>query len=117
MAVGGVAYAIHAPHYGIERSVVANGVVGTIEVIVDSSGDTNDRHVKLTGKHLGTCECAITTNHHKCIDAMLAHVVIGLLATLRSQKFFAACGTQNCAATMYDIRHILGMEVDDFILY
>ena len=74
---GSVAYFIHALHDGVECSVVSNGFVGAIEVVIDSAGQTDNGEIELSGKYTGTGERTVTANHHEGIDTLFFKSLIG----------------------------------------
>ena len=110
MGGGSVANAVHAPHDGVERGVVADGVVGAVEVVVDGARKTDNREVEIAGKLACSCERAIATNHHQCVDTVALNHLVGTLASFDGGKFLASCGFENGATLLNDIRHILGFE-------
>ena len=54
VAACGIADAVHAPHDGVQCRVIADGVVGACQVVVDSARQSHDGKIKFAGKQAGT---------------------------------------------------------------
>ena len=102
-------------HNGIESRVITDSCVGTVEVIVNGTRQTDNGHIEFLGKNAGASERAVAANHHERVDFVAAHVVISELSSLGSLEFGATCRFQDSASHLNDIRYILGFEFHDFI--
>ena len=77
VAAGRVADAVHTPHDGIQCRVIADGVVGATQVIIDGARNSHNGEVKLAGKLPGAAQRAVTSDDYQRVDAVFLDVVIG----------------------------------------
>ncbi len=115
MAGGCVADFVDTLHDGVQRCVIAYGGIGAIKVVVDCTGQTDDWKIEFVGKYTGTGKRAVAAYHHQSVDAVTHQYVVGQLTAFGSGEFFTTGGLEYCAALLYDIGHILGAEVNNFV--
>ena len=108
---------IHCIYNCVQSSIVSNGRIGTIKIVVDSAGQTYNRDIKLLSKNSCSGKSSIPTNHDKRIDFFFLHILIGQLATFGSTKLSTACTFQNCATLLNNITYILGLKFCYFTGY
>ena len=108
---------IHSIYNCVQCSIVTNGRIGTIKIVVDSAGQTYNRDIKLLSKNSCSGKSSIPTNHDKRIDFFFLHILIGQLATFGSTKLSTACTFQNCATLLNNITYILGLKFCYFTGY
>ena len=112
---GRVADFVDTLHDGVQGRVIADGGVGAVEVVVDRAGKADDGEVKLVGKNACAGERTVAADDHEGVYLVAAQVVEGELASLGSLKLVTARGLQNRAASVDDVRDVLGFEFDDFV--
>ena len=113
MTGSGITNLIDALKDGVQCGVITNGRVGTIQVVVDGARQTDTRHIELLGKLQGTCQRAVTANHHQSVDAFFLHVFIGCLASLGSTELLAASSLQDRTSQLDDVTHVLTLEFNN----
>ena len=113
----GVADAVHTPHDGVQCRVIADGVVGTGQIVVDGARKAHDGEVKLAGKLAGAAQRAVAADHHQRVNAVFLDNLIGLLTSFNSPELLATRGLEDSAAVVHDAGNILGLQVNDLIFY
>ena len=88
--VGRITNFINAIQCRIHGRVVANGIIGAVEVVVDGAGRTHRRNTKFFLENHGSGEGAVATNGHQTLDAVVHQLVESLLPALLSHKFLTA---------------------------
>ena len=69
MARRGVTDFVDTLHDGVERGVVADGRVCPVEVVVDSSGESDNREIEFVGEDTCACERAVTSDDYEGVDS------------------------------------------------
>ena len=77
---------VHTFHNGVERSVIADGGVCAVKVIVDSPRKPDARYIEFLGKYLRSGQRTVSPDDDKGVDTVCKHVVIRFLAALRSHE-------------------------------
>ena len=106
-----VTYLVHGGDDGVEGGVVANGQVGTVEVIVDRPREANDGDVKLFGELPCARERAIASDDDQSINAVGAHRLVCQGTSFGSAELGATGGLEDCPPTLDDVAHVLGLKV------
>ena len=110
-----VANLVDTLHDGIQGCVVADSRIRAIEVIVDCSGQADDRNIKFISKNTCTCQRAVAADNNQCINAGCSHILVGLFATFFRAELGATCRLEYCASHLNNIRHVLCLKLYDFI--
>ena len=71
MALRRVTDTVHTLYDSVHGGVITDGVICTIEVIVDGTRKTDAANVKLASKVHRTRQRAITTNDYQCVNLFL----------------------------------------------
>ena len=74
----------------VHGSVITNSRVGTIEIIIDSSRQTNTTNVIFLCKLHCTSQRTITSNYNKSVNAISLNLLISLLLTLVCHELLTA---------------------------
>ena len=111
MGGGSVADLVDALHDGVERGVISDGRVGAVEVVVDGAGQAYAGQIELVGKNACSGERSVASDHHQGVDAVAFDIVIGQLTAFGCGEFRAACCLEDCAAELYDVADVLGLEI------
>ena len=117
MARSSVTNLIHAVHNGVERSVVAYGLIGAVEVVVDSARQTYDREVVFSGKDASTGERTVATDNHEGIDAFFLKIFVCQTASFFGFELSAASCLEDSTAELNDVRHILCLKLHNLVGY
>ena len=110
MRIGGIADAVHALHDGVHRGVVTDGRVGTVEVVVNGAGQTDDGEVELHAEVAGSRQRAVAADDHQRVYLLLLAGLVSLLHTLNGHKLLRAGRLQNGTAPAYNAADILGRK-------
>ena len=113
---GGVADFVDAFHDGVQGRVVSDGCVGSVEVVVDCSGEADDRDGEFVAEDAGAGEGAVAADYDEGVDFMAFHHVVGALAAFGSLEFLATGGFEDCSAALDDVGDILRGELFYFIV-
>lgn len=111
MALRSITDTVHALYDGIHRSIVTDGVVSAIEVIVDSTRQTDAADIKLTCEVHSTGERTVTTDYHQRIYFLFLDILESLLSALCCHEFLRTCSLQHRTAGTDDTAHVLCGEV------
>ncbi len=117
LGVSRIAYLVDGIDYRIERRIVTYRRVGAAEVVVDRTGQSDDRYIVLLGEDARTGQRSVAADDNQRIDACRTHVVIGRLAPLGRGELLAARRFQDRAALLYDIAHAARGKVLDLVIY
>ncbi len=115
MAGGGVADFVDAFHDGVQRRVVAYGCISPVEVVVDCAREADYGEVELVGENARARQGTVAADYYEGVDFVASDDVVGQLAAFRRLEFLAAGSLQDCAALLDYVRHVLRLEVNDFI--
>ena len=116
MTLGCVADAVHTVHDGIHGSVITDGGICAIEVVVDSARQSYTAHIVFPRKLHGTSERTISPYHHQSVDAMLLHIVIGFLSAFRCLEFLAPSCLENSSTRHDDTTYVLSGKGLNFVV-
>ena len=115
MARSRVADLVDTFHDRVQGCVVTDRGVRSVKVIIDSSGQTDDREIKLIGKNACAGQRSVTTDHDERVDLMAAQIIVGQLTAFRGLELGAACRLEDRATHLDDIGDILSLELHDLI--
>ena len=117
MALRRVAYAVHTLNDGVQRSVIANGRVGAIKVVVDGARQSDAANVIFLGKLHCARERTVAANHHQGADIVGHHIVVGFLAPFFRHECLAAGRFQDRTSRHDDSTDILGREIHNLVVH
>ncbi len=98
MALSRVAYAVDTLHDGVHRGVVSYCRVGTVQVVVDGSRQTDTADVVFRCEYLRSGERAVAAYDHKRVYLFLLHRLVGFEHAFGSGELLAAGRLQYCSA-------------------
>ena len=115
MTLGGVAQLIDGLDSGVHGRVVADGILTAGDIVVDGAGQTDTGNA-LVCQRTGTHEGAVAADDDQRVNAqfLTAGKALGL-AFLRLE-LQAACGIQNRAAAVDDLRHAADVHFIHFTI-
>ena len=90
MRVCGIVNLIHALHDGVERGVITDGVIGSVQVVVDSAGQSYYRDVVFGRQLLCAGQRSVTTYYYKGVNFVLLYGLVRLSAALNRKESLAA---------------------------
>ena len=102
--LGGVADAVDHFHGGIQSGVVANGVIGAGDVIVNGARHANGENA-LAGQVPRAAEGAVTADDNYAVDALFPADSRCLFHALGSIELRAAGSKQGRAAMLHNVGH------------
>ena len=116
MGSGGVPYLINGLHSRVDRGVKADGIFGAGDIQVNGSRhadgvDSQVRQLLRSGK--GT----VSSDDYQTVDAEFTAGSRRLLQTFLGAHLRAASCIQNGAAPLDGIGHILGGQINDFLIH
>ena len=101
MGLHGVAELVHALHGGVGSGVEADGIIGAVDVVVNSAGDAHHGYAEF-GQILRAAERAVAADRHQTLQTdELAGGVCLLLPLLRAE-FVTTGGIEHGAAAVDD---------------
>ena len=112
-----IAQLVDGLHDCIQGRIVTDCGIGAVEVVVDCSGQADDRDVVLRREDAGSGQRAVAADNNQCIDIFALHRFEGYFAALGSLELLAAGGFEDCASLLYYVADILCLERDDLIGY
>ena len=116
MALRGITDTVNTFNNGIHRCIITNRTIRAVEIIVDSSRQTNTTNVILFSKFHCTCQRAIATNHNQGINIFFHNIFISLGTSFNGRKVCRARRLQDSSPFTDNTAHILGRKVYDFII-
>ena len=114
--VGRVPNFVDAVQRRVHGRVVANRVIGTVQVVVYGAGRAHRGDAKLLLKNHGPGECAVAANGHQALNAVVHQLVESLLPAFLGHEFLAAGRFQNRAALLHRVRNRSRIEPHKFAL-
>ena len=90
-----VADLIDAVHDGVERRIVSDRGIRTVEVVVDGSRKSHAWDVILRGNDLGACKRAVSADDHEGVDSVGLYVLIRLCTAFLTHEVLAPRRTEN----------------------
>ena len=111
MALGGVAQLVDHLQCGIHGRIIANGVIGAGDIIVNGAGQTDHRDAAVC-QLTGTTVRAVTTNDHQSINAQLTALLCALILAFLGLELQAAGSVQNGAAGRNNVRHAAQVHLE-----
>ena len=107
----GVSETVDSLDGGVGRGVVADGVVGADDIVING-GRNADNADTLLGKLLEAAERAVAADADNAVESQkLARGSCALL-TLYGAELFASCRIEHCAATVYNVVDAVFVETD-----
>src|SRR5687767_15160413 len=85
---GGVSYFVNCINNCVQGGIETQSIGSTEYVVVYSAGNSDYRETKLFYKDRRTFESSVSTDNNQGIYAGLLEVLVSLLATFGSHKFF-----------------------------
>ena len=111
-----VANLVHSAHDGVQRRVVADGVVRAVEVVVNGAGQPYAGHVVFVRKLQRSRQRAVAADDDEGVDVVLPEVLVRLLPSLHRAELLAARRLQDGTSALDDVAHALGGEVADLVV-
>ena len=120
VALGGVAQLVDHLHGGVHGGVVADGVVGAGDVVVDGAGQADHRDAAV-GQLAGAAVGAVAADDHQRVDAQLTALGRALVLALLGLELQAAGGVQDGAAVLDDVGdaaqvHLVALAVQQAVV-
>lgn len=111
MALSGIANSINTLYDGIERRVITDRVVRTVEVVVNGTRQSDTAEIILCSKLHRTRQRTIAADDDQRVDTMLLDVLIGFITPLFGHERLRACRLEDCTSPADDATDILGGEI------
>ena len=102
-------------HDRVQRRVVADCDIRPIQIVVNRTGKSDNRHIEFIGKDTRSRQRTVASDHHERVDTMLHQLVMRLLTSFRGFELHATGRFQDRTATLYDIADILSLKFFYFI--
>ena len=116
MRVCRVAYLVDAVHDGVERRVVSDGIVRSIQVIVNCARQPDTWDIILRGDDLRPRKGTVPSDDYKRIDTVCLYVFIRLGTSFLIHEILAAGRTQDCAAAVDDAADAFRCKILYFVI-
>ena len=110
MAVCRVANFVNALNHRIAGRVVANGVVGAKQVVVDGPRNSDNGNRVFLKKFVGAGKGSVSANHHEAFNALCTKVGGGFGAAFRAAKGMASGGFQHGSALRKNVAHAFAVK-------
>jgi len=108
---------IHGFNHGVQCSIISNGIVGAINVIIDGSRDPHKGNIIiLITKHSCSCQWPITSYDYYSINLSSFEILIGKLASFGFHKLLAPGSLQDGSAPCQYITHTVGFHLNKIIM-
>ena len=104
VALGGVAQLVDHFQRGVHGSIVADGVIGAADIVINGAGQADHGDAAVC-QRAGTAVGAIAADNDQRINAQLAALFSALILTFLGLELQAACRIQNGAASRDDVRN------------
>ena len=102
MAGTGVTEFVHTFDDGVESRVVTDGGVRAPEVVVNRTGDADNRDVILLREQACAGKRAIAADDDKGVNLLFFEGLVGSFASLGSLELLAACGFEDRTSALDD---------------
>ena len=112
MGVGRIPDLIYRLHGCIHRRIEANGKIGPIQIVIDGSGNTQNRNIRIFFRKQGSAPVKVPLPPMAIegVDIVVYQVLVGLFAAFRGHKTLAAGSFQNSAAAVDNITDVVRFE-------
>ena len=117
MAGTGVTEFVHTINDSIERRVVTDGGVRAPEVVVNRTGDADNRDIILLREQASASKRAITADDDQGINLLFLNGIVGTLTPFGSLELLAASGFENRTSALDNTAHILGSKLLYFVVH
>ena len=107
-----VTQAVDRLHGGVGGGIVADGVVGADDVVVDRRRNAHHAHALLAQLHK-TAERAVAADGDDAVQPQQLTGGGSLLLTLQRAELLAARGVEHRAAAVDDVRDALGVQLNE----
>ncbi len=104
MTGGGVPDAVDRVQGDVRRGVIANSVVGTVDIVVDGAGEADDREAVFLPQVMRSVEGAVAPNRHQPFDPSLSQLLRCHRPAFGVEELLAARGLDDGAAKLDDVR-------------
>ena len=104
-------------HDRIQSRIITDRDIRTIQVIIDRTGQADNRIIKFLRKDTGSGQRPVTADGDQGIDAVLHQFVVSLLTAFRCFELRTTGRLQDSTATLNNITYILSLEIFNFVGY
>ena len=104
---------VDALHDCIERSVITDSGVCTIEVVVDCSRQCDARDVVFSCNVVCTGDGTVTADYNKCVNTLFLQCLVCLSTALLGLELVATACLEDCTSALDDITYVLCLELGD----
>ena len=104
VGLGGIADAVNHLHGGVQGGVIADGVIGACNVVIDGAGHTDAVNAGV-GQITGAPEGTVAADDNNALDALFTAHVGCLFHARRGVELGAAGGVQSRTAVLHDVGH------------
>ena len=111
MAGTGVTEFVHTINDSVEGRVVTDGGVRAPEIVVNRTGDADDRDIILLREQASASKRAIAADDDQGINLLFLNGIVRALTPFGSLELLAASGFENRTSALDDSTHILGREL------
>ena len=116
MALRRITDTVYTLHDGVHRSIVTDGIISAIEVVVDGTRQTDAADIKLSCEVHRTRERTITADYHQRIDFLFLDILESLLSAFFCHEFLRTCSLQYRTTGTDDTAHVLSGESLDLVV-
>ena len=117
MRSGSVTDFIDSVKDGVKRCVITDGSVGAVQVVVDSTRESDTGDVKFLCKNSCSTQRTVSADNDKSVDTFFLHIFVCQLSSFGCLELLTACGFEDCTSLLDDITYVLAFEFMDFACY
>ena len=111
----GITYLVNCFHSSINSGIKTDGILGTSNVKVDGSWNTNCINSKVR-KLLCSGKGTVSTDYNKSVNTVLAADLCTTLLSFRCAELSTSCSVKNCTTTLDGVGYISCCHIDDLFV-
>src|SRR5271154_2146924 len=110
MRQGSIADLINSFYGRVGGSVIANGKIGTGQIIIDCSGNANRRNVEFLAEYMKSAECAVASDGNQTINSIFLQILKCFFPSFFCPEDFASRCFKNSSSALKNIAHGAGSK-------
>ena len=111
----GILNLVDCLHCCVDSGIETDGVLGTCNIQIDSTGKTDGIDTK-SGQGLRATIGTVTADNNDTVNTMLSADLSTLLLSFRFLELQTTCSSQNRTTTLDDIGHVLCLHIYDLFI-
>ena len=116
VALSSITYTVYTFYNRIHGSIVTDGIVCTIKVIVNRSWKTNTADIKVARQIHSTSKRSVSADNNKCIDFFFLYGLKSFLTTFVSHELLRAGCLQNSSTRTNNTTYIFSCKSLDLVI-